>query len=370
MRTIYLSPLFLLTLLAGVVSPLHAADPASVPTVDRVWGICALRQTIVVQAQGLSEWANKNNPLDLLLYLNGLSLKGVKPEIDLVFQNKLVYKLERDPANAANVQIWNGLFGRPQFGASDTVRVTVGPEGKPFPVVGDQTVGVQSIQTVGFWIYVALFLGLLCAVVQLARYSDLLRDPGPAIPGSPKTFSLARTQMTFWFLLIVAAYGFIWLATGATDTITPSVLGLMGISAATGLAGVVVDSSKQTKADADLAQLKSQLASLQVEQTQQGANFPAARLQVLNDLSAEISKRQQVTWPAKSQGFLNDILSDANGVSFHRLQIGVWTIVLGIIFSVAVYNSLSMPTFSDTLLGLMAISGGTYIGFKIPEAQS
>jgi hypothetical protein len=49
---------------------------------------------------------------------------------------------------------------------------------------------------------------------------------------------------------------------------------------------------------------------------------------------------------------------------------GIWTIELSIIFVVSIYNVLSMPTFSDTLLGLMGISGGNYIGFKIPEAQT
>ena len=29
-----------------------------------------------------------------------------------------------------------------------------------------------------------------------------------------------------------------------------------------------------------------------------------------------------------------------------------------------------MPEFSDTLLALMGISAGTYIGFKIPERQT
>jgi hypothetical protein len=369
MRSIKVSLLLNLTLLAGHLS-LHAADSESLPTVDQVSGLCALHQTIVVQAQGLAEWAKTKSPSDLLLYLNGMALKGVKPEVDMVLQNKLVYRLERDPANSGNVEVWNSLLGRPQISGKSNVRVTVGLEGKPFPVTGSQTVKLQAIDPIGLLIYAILSLGLLFGVVLLARFSDLLRDAGPSPIGARKTFSLARSQMTFWFLLIVAAYGFIWLATGATDTITPSVLGLMGISAATGLAAVVVDYSKQTKAAAELAQLQSELASLQVEQTQQGASFPPAKVQHLNDVSAEINKRQQVTWPAKSQGFINDILSDANGISFHRLQIAIWTIVLGIIFVVSVYNVLSMPTFSDTLLGLMGISGGTYIGFKIPETQT
>jgi hypothetical protein len=44
-----------------------------------------------------------------------------------------------------------------------------------------------------------------------------------------------------------------------------------------------------------------------------------------------------------------------------------WTVVLGFVFAVAVYQSLAMPDFSATLLGLMGISAGTYVGFKIPD---
>ena len=68
-----------------------------------------------------------------------------------------------------------------------------------------------------------------------------------------------------------------------------------------------------------------------------------------------------------SKGFVRDVLSDGGGYSFHRFQIFAWTIVLGIIFVSSVYNNLTMPEFSATLLGLMGISSGTYIGFKFPE---
>ncbi|HEY0549914.1 MAG TPA: hypothetical protein VGF13_09950, partial [Verrucomicrobiae bacterium] len=71
--------------------------------------------------------------------------------------------------------------------------------------------------------------------------------------------------------------------------------------------------------------------------------------------------------PQASRGFLPDILSDCGSYSFHRFQIFAWTIVLAVIFVTSVYNNLKMPEFSATLLGLMGISAGTYIGFKIPE---
>jgi hypothetical protein len=48
----------------------------------------------------------------------------------------------------------------------------------------------------------------------------------------------------------------------------------------------------------------------------------------------------------------------------------VWTLVLGLVFVHSVWQRVSMPEFSSTLLALMGVSGGTYVGFKIPEKQT
>jgi hypothetical protein len=72
----------------------------------------------------------------------------------------------------------------------------------------------------------------------------------------------------------------------------------------------------------------------------------------------------------QSEDFLTDILSDANGVSFHRFQMAAWTLVLSVIFIKEVYENLAMPTFNTTLMGLLGLSAGTYLGLKIPEATS
>jgi hypothetical protein len=69
-----------------------------------------------------------------------------------------------------------------------------------------------------------------------------------------------------------------------------------------------------------------------------------------------------------SSGFLLDILSDADGVSVHRFQLFAWTIILGVVFASAVLREVGMPVFSATLLGLMGLSAGTYLGLKIPES--
>jgi hypothetical protein len=65
-----------------------------------------------------------------------------------------------------------------------------------------------------------------------------------------------------------------------------------------------------------------------------------------------------------------DVLTDGEtGISFHRFQMFVWTLILGVLFIHAVWYRLSMPEFDPTLLALLGISSGTYLGFKIPEGQ-
>ncbi len=199
--------------------------------------------------------------------------------------------------------------------------------------------------------------------------------------------------MAFWFFLIYASYTTIWLITGALDTITASLLALMGISAGTALSEAMIDSGK-------LSANAGQLQSLSAEKQSLEQTIPELQTQIdaLNarttlspeDTSNRDSLNKQVqdrrarlalitpqleqlaasADAAVSKGFIRDILRDASGYSFHRFQIFAWTIILGIIFVSSVYNHLTMPEFSATLLGLMGLSSGTYIGFKFPEKTS
>jgi hypothetical protein len=54
-------------------------------------------------------------------------------------------------------------------------------------------------------------------------------------------------------------------------------------------------------------------------------------------------------------------------VTFYRFQMFVWTVLLGALFASEGYRNLTMPEFSPTLLTLMGISSGTYVGFKFPK---
>jgi hypothetical protein len=71
-----------------------------------------------------------------------------------------------------------------------------------------------------------------------------------------------------------------------------------------------------------------------------------------------------------SQGFLTDLLSDADGVTIYRLQLAIWTLVLAVVFGYSVWTNLAMPEFDAMLLGLLGISNGTYVGFKLPASRT
>ncbi|HEU4854666.1 MAG TPA: hypothetical protein VFS89_05170 [Nitrosospira sp.] len=127
-------------------------------------------------------------------------------------------------------------------------------------------------------------------------------------------------------------------------------------------AKIVTLQGKITATPPGTAQDTESLSKLKIEVAQKEAEFDDIRKKIA-DAKAALSK-------PVSEGFMRDLLTDASGVSFHRFQMLVWTIVLSFIFCVEVYQTLRMPEFSATLLSLMGISAGTYLGFKIPERAS
>jgi hypothetical protein len=84
-------------------------------------------------------------------------------------------------------------------------------------------------------------------------------------------------------------------------------------------------------------------------------------------LSAKMISDPHAADKPTTGNFLKDILTGSSDNELHRLQIVIWTIVLAIIFITSVYENLAMPEFNGTLLTLMGISSGTYIGFKLNE---
>jgi hypothetical protein len=244
-----------------------------------------------------------------------------------------------------------------------------------------------------------LILGALIAFLALARHTHIIRDAtAPRRPDGLRPYSLARGQMAFWFFLVIASYFFLWIVTGDMDTLNTSVLGLIGISAGTALGSAFIDASRPISAGSSgnepivdvtrphlevLAELNKLQADTQKEL--EALQKMRALLPSSDKHALEENERQQnevrerlanyrwqsayFAWPTW-KGVMYDLLAENNLISFHRFQIFVWTLILGIMFVANVYNELAMPQFSATLLGLLGISAGTYVGFKLPESKA
>jgi hypothetical protein len=367
------------------------AAPASPPKVIGIEGNLELDNIIRVEIDHLYEWSTNHDAAKLVPYLNGLAIRGNYPEEIHASKNHLHFHLHITPENK---QVWIDLLGEPHA-ARKAVSFSVGLENQsPFDSVFDQTTNPQWLTVISpvYGIVALVVVSLtLVLLVWLARKTNLIRDGGTCpVPGKLRPYNLGRTQMAFWFFLIYASYMTIWLITDALDTITGSLLALMGISAGTALSEAMIDSSKMDASSDQLQALMAEKQALEqsipeVQAQVDALNAKATllpddtsnrdslnnQLQTRRQRLAEVNQQIQSLTPAAgagvSKGFLRDVLSDASGYSFHRFQIFAWTIVLGIIFVSSVYNNLTMPEFSVTLLGLMGISSGTYIGFKFPE---
>jgi hypothetical protein len=305
-KHIHIAPCGSETTVAGVagVNP----DPHQVYLGDWiVISVCHL-DTLVRDAEAQQQ--------PITLFIEGLDT-GVEPSGIDFDTGKVTFVLDRNEKNKA---LWSQFLYDPLFDPEATMRVNVGIHGsRPLLRKGaNMALRLRKLYVDTWtWIWLALILAVLIALVTYARNTDMLRE-GPPIDGVRQPYSLARVQMAWWFLLLVLGYVFIWLVTGERDSIAPSLLGLVGISAATALAAVAV--------------------------TKPGSGT--------------------------TNGFWRDLVTDERGVvALDRFQVVVWTLVLGGVFLNSVLWDLTMPEFSATMLALMGISSGTYIGFKLPTRK-
>jgi uncharacterized coiled-coil protein SlyX/effector-binding domain-containing protein len=359
--------------------------------VTGVSGQLALYNTISVAVENLSDYLKQPGkvPENFILYIDWRPLKGVNSRLGFletkegektVLKDVLLFDIKRTEESKPQ---WNALLGRPLWGKKGfdyNVPVSIGyADEKPIPT-DVKNYELEVVNKAGFWIFVGAFVFSLYLFWWLAKHKGIIRDPCPDLPPEQRPYSLGRTQMAFWFFVIAASYVLIWMITSDRDSLTEQALALLGISTATALGAAIVGSSK-TNADETKRQaleLEKSTITNRLEQFEQERAAQPEKLSDLNKEKAEKGARlEQIkkelaglterVKPQTSEGFRTDILSDAEGISLHRFQMAIWTIVLGIIFVASVFNSLAMPELSGTLLALMGISGGTYIGFKFPE---
>jgi len=375
-------PVVLLLVAAGAAlaqgSPAPAVSPASPePKVTGVNGTIEADDLIDVAVDHLAEWVSAtNDPGKLIPYIDGLGLRGNYPDEIHAAKNHLHFHLRIAPENK---ETWVDLLGAPTR-LRRPVTFSVGLEKQsPFDTLFDTANPLLLVVVDKFYGALALIVVFVTLIVfvRLARTTNLIREAGPDTnDGVLRPYNLGRTQMAFWFLLVCMSYIVIWLITGALDTITSSLLALMGISAGTALGEAMIDADKVDSQADRLITLTAQKQAIDQglsELPSQPSAGDPLRLEEARTRQFQIGQELAKLTPsgpaARSRGFTRDILSGGADYSLHRFQIAVWTIVLGIMFLSSVYNNLTMPEFSATLLGLMGISSGTYIGFKFPEKK-
>lgn len=180
------------------------------------------------------------------------------------------------------------------------------------------------------WIAVAL---LLLLIIFLDKKYNLLRDVSIA---KQKPYSYSRVQLSWWTIIIMASFISIFITKGNLPILDSSLIILLGISSGTTGVASIIDVSDRSTENAVLIQ------------------------------------------NSESENFLLDILSDANGISIHRLQAFLFNLIIGIWLLVMVAEGLCscttqtcintiLPIVDSNKLLLLGVSAATYAGLKTNE---
>lgn len=185
-------------------------------------------------------------------------------------------------------------------------------------------------------IFAITFSSLSLIIYWLNAKYNLLKDKSSIIQ---KPYSYSRVQLTWWTLIIISSFISIFIAKGNLPILDNSLIILLGISSATTATAGIIDVADQSKQNVTLIQ------------------------------------------NMQSEGFFLDILSDANGVSIHRLQAVLFNLIIGIwvIYSVLIgmktctssvsatcINSI-IPVIDANKLLLLGVSATTYTAIKTNE---
>jgi hypothetical protein len=332
------------------------------------------------------------------LFFDGVPISVLTSPPEKIMDGKeirLDFTIARDSEDDDNRKLWDGFFKKKR---NDPYEMPINPsiaigddlpsEVKVFITENGNTksaklkfyVASEEAIHLTVWICSTLVLAILLFSI---KYTNMLRD------AETNCYSLGKTQMAFWGLLVVSSFVEIWVLTGTTEYIPSGVLILLGISGGTGLSSIVIGNSKETEEVTEkrtqLAELELQLKAIKEQETvsskeirklkkmNEGTQLAELELKYkqINTNKASIIKQMSELQQGLKihKGFWQDICSDTNGSSFQRLQVVIWTMVLGCVFVNNIMDVMSMPEFSPTLLTLLGISNSIYIGFKFPEKQ-
>ena len=246
------------------------------------------------------------------LYIGGISVPGAVPwkinEADKIIyfynnnavQNFLLKFMESNPFDKSFVPVYLGVGGPKHMLSAST-----------------SAVYIEVRQKINYW-WVIVVAVMIAGLVIVALWYNILKDDQNLY------YSLGRTQLFFWTLLLMIAYLQICFKTDTLPDIPMSVLAIIGISVTTTAASKLIEN--KTKAGA------------------------------------------LIDRDAKSEGWLLDILSDGSSINIQRFQNVAFNVFFGVIFLQKAFSTHMLPDFDQNVLILLGVSSGAYAGLKMTEA--
>lgn len=288
----------------------------------------SINSTVSIAVDCLAEYLEGREADKFVLYLDSRPIKGLTSRA--VDGNK---KIQFDVVRTEeSKEEWNKLMSRPPLSLKNDIQTKVNlsigydAEGPVYPEIA---VNLIIMTMTKFYLFIGFFGFIFLFFIGLANKTNIIRDVNWNIGTNEKApVSLGKTQMAVWFFVVAASFVFIWMVTEDLNSLPESALVLVGISAATGLGSVAISDTKGRTSKSP----------------------PEAK--------------KLPFWPHWSDGIIRD---DNGDISLPRFQIAGWTVILIVIFIINIYENLAMPQFSSTLLTVMGISSGTYLGFKHQE---
>lgn len=200
------------------------------------------------------------------------------------------------------------------------------------------TIYLKEFEHRGIFCWLTIGLFVVFFLTLIFRFDSVIKDSWNLDPtgSKPNTyFSFSKSQFAFWTFIILISFIYIWILSGNLSSINTTALVLLGITSATITTTNLIQKSEENQASG--ADQQDQLRK--------------TRIKPENEKS----------------GFIEDVLSDANGISIHRLQAFVFNLIFGIAFLQSVLINYAMPEFSETQLILLGLSNGTYAFLKRNE---
>lgn len=178
-----------------------------------------------------------------------------------------------------------------------------------------------------FFVYI-LPITIIALGIYLSFCTDILKDTTRDKNRQDKPYSLARTQLMWWTLIITSIFSAYFGKNNELMPFNDTCLILLGISLGTMTGAKVID-------DIDLLN---------------------------NKIRHQDTNHNKFFWC--------DILSDENGISVYRFQAVIFTFIFGVVFIYTFISNDKIVDFDAKIFALMGISSTTYLALKATENQT